>query len=77
MPKLKSGAVDVIIGTQALIQESVNFYNLGLAVIDEEHRFGVDQRRKLIAELPDVLVMSATLFPVPWHLLCMVIWNFL
>ncbi|MEZ4606826.1 MAG: ATP-dependent DNA helicase RecG [Deinococcales bacterium] len=60
---LKSGEIDVIIGTQALIQEDVHFKDLGLAVIDEEHRFGVDQRRKLLAGKPDVLVMSAT--PIP------------
>ncbi len=61
--KLKTGDIDVIVGTQALIQESVEFRDLGLAVIDEEHRFGVEQRRKLLAGLPDVLVMSAT--PIP------------
>lgn len=61
--KIASGDVDVIVGTQALIQESITFHNLGLVVIDEEHRFGVEQRRKLLAELPDVLVMSAT--PIP------------
>jgi ATP-dependent DNA helicase RecG len=46
-----------------LIQENVRFDNLGLAVVDEEHRFGVMQRRKLLAGRPDVLVMSAT--PIP------------
>ncbi len=61
--KLKTGDIDVVVGTQALIQESVDFHDLGLAVIDEEHRFGVEQRRKLLAGLPDVLVMSAT--PIP------------
>ena len=54
---------DVAIGTHALIQEGVSFQNLGLAIIDEEHRFGVEQRRKLLQGLPDVLVMSAT--PIP------------
>ncbi len=61
--KLKTGDIDLVVGTQALIQESVDFHDLGLVVIDEEHRFGVEQRRKLIAGLPDVLVMSAT--PIP------------
>ncbi len=61
--KLKSGEADVAVGTQALIQDSVEFYDLGLAVIDEEHRFGVEQRRKLLEDTPDVLVMSAT--PIP------------
>lgn len=54
---------DVAIGTHALIQEGVSFQNLGLAIIDEEHRFGVEQRRKLLQGMPDVLVMSAT--PIP------------
>ncbi|HET8986539.1 MAG TPA: helicase-related protein, partial [Trueperaceae bacterium] len=54
---------DLAIGTQALIQEGVTFKDLGLAIIDEEHRFGVQQRRALLQGLPDVLVMSAT--PIP------------
>jgi ATP-dependent DNA helicase RecG len=54
---------DVAIGTHALIQEGVTFQKLGLAIIDEEHRFGVEQRRKLLQGVPDVLVMSAT--PIP------------
>lgn len=61
--RLASGATDVVVGTHALIQEGVTFVDLGLAIIDEEHRFGVDQRRALLADLPDVLVMSAT--PIP------------
>ncbi|ACO45877.1 ATP-dependent DNA helicase RecG [Deinococcus deserti] len=61
--RIARGEVDVVVGTQALIQENVQFDNLGLAVIDEEHRFGVQQRRKLLAGRPDVLVMSAT--PIP------------
>ncbi|MFN3265939.1 MAG: ATP-dependent DNA helicase RecG [Deinococcales bacterium] len=61
--RLESGEIDIAVGTQALIQEGVVFKNLGLAVIDEEHRFGVMQRRALLASRPDVLVMSAT--PIP------------
>ncbi|PTA69210.1 ATP-dependent DNA helicase RecG [Deinococcus arcticus] len=61
--RIAQGEVDVVVGTQALIQENVRFDNLGLAVVDEEHRFGVQQRRKLLAGRPDVLVMSAT--PIP------------
>lgn len=61
--KIALGEVDIVVGTQALIQENVQWDNLGLAVIDEEHRFGVMQRRKLLASRPDVLVMSAT--PIP------------
>ena len=58
-----SGEAQVAVGTHALIQEGVQFRDLGLAVIDEEHRFGVEQRRKLLRGLPDVVVMSAT--PIP------------
>ena len=61
--RLRSSQTDLAVGTHALIQEGVDFRNLGLAVIDEEHRFGVEQRRKLLGNLPDVLVMSAT--PIP------------
>jgi len=61
--RLLSGATDVVVGTHALIQEGVEFHDLGLAVIDEEHRFGVEQRRRLIRGAPDVLVMTAT--PIP------------
>ncbi len=61
--RLKGSQVDLAVGTHALIQEGVDFRNLGFVVIDEEHRFGVEQRRKLIQGLPDVLIMSAT--PIP------------
>src|SRR5690606_14450739 len=61
--RLASGEVDVVVGTHALIQEGVVFKDLGLAVIDEEHRFGVSQRRALVRGSTDVLVMSAT--PIP------------
>jgi ATP-dependent DNA helicase RecG len=61
--RIKDGSVDVVVGTQALIQEGVEFARLGLAVVDEEHRFGVAQRRALLKDRPDVLVMSAT--PIP------------
>ena len=60
---IAGGLIDVVVGTQALIQENVSWSNLGLAVVDEEHRFGVSQRRKLLSGRPDVLVMSAT--PIP------------
>ncbi len=61
--RLKTGESDVAVGTHALIQDGVEFKDLGLAVVDEEHRFGVAQRRKLVRGVPDVLVMSAT--PIP------------
>ena len=63
---LKSGAIDLLIGTHALIEDKVEFGNLGLAVIDEQHRFGVEQRAKLWRKNdppPHVLVMTAT--PIP------------
>ncbi|MHB1565048.1 MAG: ATP-dependent DNA helicase RecG [Leptospirillum sp.] len=60
-----SGEISMIIGTQALIQDSLNFSCLGLVVIDEQHRFGVDQRRTLAGKgaQPDTLLMTAT--PIP------------
>lgn len=59
------GSASVIAGTQALIEEGVSFKDLGLAVIDEQHRFGVGQRSVLMDRMPapDVLMMSAT--PIP------------
>ncbi len=62
---ITEGAAQVVVGTHALIQEGVRFQRLGLAIIDEQHRFGVRQRLALSAhgEAPDVLVMSAT--PIP------------
>ena len=65
---LESGEVDVLIGTHALLTESVVFKSLGAVVIDEQHRFGVEQRAALRSKgsgevIPDVLVMTAT--PIP------------
>jgi ATP-dependent DNA helicase RecG len=65
---LAAGEVDVVIGTHALIQEAVDFASLGAVVIDEQHRFGVEQRAALRDKagggpVPDVLVMTAT--PIP------------
>lgn len=59
------GSIDIVIGTHALIQEGVNFRELGLVVIDEQHRFGVGQRAKLRSKggNPHLLVMTAT--PIP------------
>src|SRR5256885_9325130 len=59
------GAADIIVGTHALLYEGVSFEKLGLAVIDEQHKFGVSQRARLTARepAPDVLVMTAT--PIP------------
>ncbi|MBU1881231.1 ATP-dependent DNA helicase RecG [bacterium] len=63
--RVASGEVDIAIGTHALIQEKVEFERLGLAIIDEQHRFGVAQRLKLRQKgvSPDVLVLTAT--PIP------------
>ncbi|HKR66413.1 MAG TPA: ATP-dependent DNA helicase RecG [Thermoanaerobaculia bacterium] len=62
---LRDGYIQLVIGTHALLEERVQFKSLGLAIVDEQHRFGVEQRQKLFAkgELPDILVMTAT--PIP------------
>lgn len=62
---IKTGQVDMIVGTHALIQEGVSYHRLGLVIIDEQHRFGVEQRRVLRekGDNPDVLMMTAT--PIP------------
>jgi ATP-dependent DNA helicase RecG len=62
---LASGEIDIVVGTHALFQESVIFHDLVLAVIDEQHRFGVHQRLAITAkgDAPDMLVMTAT--PIP------------
>ena len=62
---IENGNIDIIIGTHALIEEDVDFANLGFVVIDEQHRFGVAHRGKLIKKgiAPDVLIMTAT--PIP------------
>ena len=69
---IRNGTVDIVIGTHALISDDVEFSSLGLAVTDEQHRFGVEQRSKLIAkgENPHILVMSAT--PIPRTLALMI-----
>ncbi|WND02482.1 ATP-dependent DNA helicase RecG [Temperatibacter marinus] len=66
LSRLENGEIDILIGTHAIIQEDVTFANLGLAVIDEQHRFGVQQRMALAhktVEGADLLVMTAT--PIP------------
>lgn len=65
LEKIKTGKADLAIGTHALIQNAVEFYNLGFAVTDEQHRFGVGQRAMLSKKgnFPHMLVMSAT--PIP------------
>lgn len=66
--EVASGAAGIVIGTHALLQEAVEFYNLGMVVVDEQHRFGVEQRDTLRAKAhegltPHLLVMTAT--PIP------------
>ncbi len=65
LDKLASGDLKLVVGTHSLFQEKVLFNNLGLVVIDEQHRFGVEQRAKMVAKgrSPNVLVMTAT--PIP------------
>lgn len=66
LPAIASGEIQIVIGTHALIEETVVFSSLGLAIIDEQHRFGVEQRSRLWkknAIVPHVLVMTAT--PIP------------
>ena len=65
---LQDGSIGILVGTHALIEDAVQFHSLGLAIIDEQHRFGVDQRSKLWAkgsdgQPPHVLIMTAT--PIP------------
>ncbi len=70
--KLKKGEIHLLVGTHAIIQEDVEFYNLGFAVTDEQHRFGVAQRGNLSKKgtEPHLLVMSAT--PIPRTLALMI-----
>ena len=66
LPELASGTIDILVGTHALIENTVTFGSLGMAVIDEQHRFGVEQRSRLWIKnntLPHVLIMTAT--PIP------------
>ena len=66
MNNISDGKPGLYIGTHALIQDKVFFSNLGLVIIDEQQRFGVDQRKKLVSDseiTPDQLVMTAT--PIP------------
>src|SRR5438034_2617935 len=63
--RIAAGGARLVVGTHALIQESVRFHRLGLAVVDEQHRFGVEQRAALAekGDAPDVLLLTAT--PIP------------
>lgn len=65
LQRARDGEIDILIGTHALIEDNVEFKNIGLVITDEQHRFGVRQRGKLSSkgESPDILVMTAT--PIP------------
>ena len=65
LERLANGEIDILIGTHAILEENVIFKKLGLVVTDEQHRFGVKQRTKIVekGQNPDVLVMTAT--PIP------------
>jgi ATP-dependent DNA helicase RecG len=62
---LRDGFIQLVVGTHALLEEKVQFRSLGLAIVDEQHRFGVEQRKALFSkgDTPDILVMTAT--PIP------------
>ena len=62
---LREGIIQLVVGTHALLEEAIEFRSLGLAIVDEQHRFGVEQRQRLFAkgDMPDILVMTAT--PIP------------
>ena len=65
LERVKNKEIDILIGTHALIEDKVEFNNLGIVITDEQHRFGVRQRNKLSEKgiNPDILVMTAT--PIP------------
>jgi ATP-dependent DNA helicase RecG len=65
LAEIKAGVIDIVVGTHALIEDHVQFHKLGIIVVDEQHRFGVEQRKKLRdkGEIANLLVMSAT--PIP------------
>lgn len=71
---LENGEINMVIGTHAIIQDSVIFKNLAIAVIDEQHRFGVDQRNQFMKlnNKPHIITMTAT--PIP-RTMCMAIWG--
>ncbi len=65
LKELAEGKLDIIIGTHKLIQKDVKFHNLGLVIMDEEHRFGVQQKEKLKALRAEVDVLTLTATPIP------------
>jgi transcription-repair coupling factor (superfamily II helicase) len=65
LKEMEEGKIDIIIGTHKLIQKGVKFHNLGLVIIDEEHRFGVQQKERLKALRAEVDVLTLTATPIP------------
>ncbi|MEB7656506.1 ATP-dependent DNA helicase RecG [Mammaliicoccus vitulinus] len=65
LEQLEAGEIDIIVGTHALIQDDVAFQNIGLVIIDEQHRFGVNQRKKLREKGADTNVLFMTATPIP------------
>ena len=65
MAAAAAGKVDIVIGTHALIQNKMTFHNLGLLIIDEEHRFGVRQKEKLKSLRSEVDILTLTATPIP------------
>lgn len=65
LKRIEQGAADIIVGTHKLIQQDVKFKNLGLLIIDEEHRFGVQQKERLKAYRADVDILTLTATPIP------------
>lgn len=63
--RLENGRINIIVGTHALIEDSVRFFKLGLAVIDEQHKFGVNQRKKLVSKFKNVDSLYLTATPIP------------
>ncbi|WP_156502822.1 DEAD/DEAH box helicase, partial [Oleiphilus sp. HI0067] len=65
LERVESGEVDILVGTHKLIQGNIKFKNLGLLIIDEEHRFGVQQKEKLKALRAEVDILTLTATPIP------------
>lgn len=65
LEKLESGAIDVIIGTHKLLSSKIKFKDLGLLIVDEEHRFGVRQKEKIKAMRADIDILTLTATPIP------------
>ncbi|MES3008131.1 MAG: transcription-repair coupling factor [Pseudomonadota bacterium] len=65
LERIRSGKVDIIVGTHKLLQDSIQYKDLGLLIIDEEHRFGVQQKEKLKALRADVDILTLTATPIP------------